>query len=216
MNKQLCKMLLALGLSGAASLVFAATGDAKKGEALVAVCSACHGADGNSAAPNFPKLAGQGEKYLVNQLTAIRAKTRVIPEMTGILDPFNEQQLADMAAFYSAKPTQLSGAKKLSVTVNSGAEVDAIALATKVFRAGNAETSTPACSGCHSPTGLGNDPAGVPRLSGQHATYVEKQLRDYRAGKRLTDGDAQTMRGVAQHLSDAEIIALANFIGGLN
>ena len=79
-----------------------------------------------------------------------------------------------------------------------------------------APTGVPACSGCHSPTGLGNGPAGYPRLGGQHAAYIEKQLKNFRAGERANDGEAKVMRQVAQQLSDAEISAVANYIAGLH
>lgn len=215
MNKQLCKLLFALGLSSVASLALA-VGDADRGEALVAVCSACHGADGNSAAPNFPKLAGLGDRYILKQLQDIKSGIRTVPEMVGLLDNTSEQQMADMAAYYDAQTMQLSGAQNLKVRVNSGAEVDALAMGEMLYRSGKPKTNTPACTGCHSPRGLGNDPAFFPRLSGQHPQYIEKQLRDFRAGNRINDGDGQTMRSVAQYLSDAEITALANYIAGLN
>ena len=202
-------------LSFTASSAFAG-GDAKRGESLVGACSACHGADGNSAAPNFPKLAGLGEKYLYKQLKEIKEGHRVIAEMTGMLDSSSDQNLMDMAAFFDAQPMQLSGSKEMDVQLNSGEKTDALAVGAQVYRAGNLETKVPACTGCHSPRGLGNEPAGYPRLSGQHAQYIEKQLRDFRAGNRVNDGDAQVMRGVAAHMSDAEIIAVANFIAGLN
>lgn len=220
MNKHLCNIAFALGLSSIASVALAAGeasgGDAARGEALVAVCSGCHGADGNSPAPNFPKLANLGERYLHKQLQDIKTRVRVVPEMTGILDNNTDQDLADMAAYYDSKQMQLSGAQPMNVQVNSGAQVDAIAMAQKLYRGGNPETGTPSCTGCHSPRGLGNEPALFPRLSGQHPQYIEKQLRDFRAGNRVNDGDSQVMRSVAQYLSDAEIVALANYIGGLN
>lgn len=215
MNRRLGKLLFALSLSGVANMAFA-VGDAARGETLAAECSACHGADGNSAAPNFPKLAGLGDRYMFKQLQDIQSGERVVPEMTGLLDDNSEQDLADMAAFYDAQTMQLSGAQPLTVQINSGAEVDAIAMAEKLYRGGKPATKTPACTGCHSPRGMGNDPAYFPRLSGQHAEYVEKQLRDFRAGNRTNDGDSQVMRTIAQYLSDAEIIALANYIAGLN
>lgn len=215
MSNSFRTILLVLGLSSLAPAALAA-GDAARGEKLVAVCAACHGADGNSPAPNFPKLAGLGEKYITKQLVEIKTGVRVVPEMTGLLNDHSEQDLADMAAYYSGKPMQLSGAQPLQVKVNSGVEVDALALGEKVYRAGNLATKTPACTGCHSPRGLGNEPAGFPRVGGQHAQYLEKQLRDFRAGNRVNDSDAQIMRKVAEHLSDAEITALANYIAGLN
>lgn len=193
-----------------------AAGDAKQGEALVVACVACHGDGGNSTTPNFPKLAGQGEKYLLKQLKDIKGGMRVVPEMTGILDKFADGDLANIAAFFASKTMQLSGSKELKVKVNSGEQVDGLALGAKVFRAGNAASGVPACSGCHSPVGLGNSPAGYPRLGGQHAAYIEKQLKNFRAGERANDGEAKVMRQVAQQMSDAEITAVANFIAGLN
>lgn len=193
-----------------------AQGDAQAGEAKVAVCAACHGADGNSPAPNFPKLAGLGEKYLLKQLQDIKTGTRTVVEMTGLLNDLSDQDLADIAAFFDSKPLQLSGAKELRLKVNAGIEVDGLALGEKLFRAGNAEVGLPACTGCHSPRGLGNGPAGYPRLSGQHAEYIEAQLRNFRAGERVNDGDLKTMRQVAEYMTDAQIKAVANYISGLN
>lgn len=215
MSKSFRSILLILGLSALAPAAFAA-GDAARGEKLVGACAACHGADGNSPAPNFPKIAGLGEKYITKQLVDIKTGVRVVPEMIGILNDASAQDMADMAAFFAGKSLQLAGAKPLNVKVNAGVEVDALALGEKVYRAGNLATQAPPCTGCHSPRGLGNEPAGFPRIGGQHAQYIEKQLRDFRAGDRVNDGDAQIMRKVAEHLSDAEIIALANYIAGLN
>jgi len=219
MNNQFRSTLMTLGLLGTALAISSsvnAAGDAAKGEALVASCAACHGADGNSAMANFPKIAGLGEKYLLKQLQDIKTGARAVPEMAGQLDASSEQNLADMAAFFAAKTTQLSGSKEQQVQLNSGLKTDGLKLGSKLYRGGNMESGVPACSGCHSPTGQGNAPAGYPRLSGQHADYVAKQLRDFRAGNRTNDGDAQVMRGVAQYMSDAEIDAVANFIAGLN
>lgn len=205
-----------------------ANGDAAAGATKAAVCGACHGADGNSPAPNFPKLAGLGEKYLLKQLKDIKLwdqeqdaakkpKTgRAVLEMTGLLANLSEQDLADIAAYFASKSTQLSGSKKLEVQVNSGILVDALELGERVYRAGNMTTGLPACTGCHAPDGKGNAPAGYPRLSGQHPEYIEKQLRAFRAGDRTNDGDQMIMRSIADKMSDAEIKALANYIAGLN
>ncbi len=210
--------------SGAAKVV----GDAKAGQAKAAVCGACHGVDGNSAAPNFPKLAGQGERYIVKQLHDIKAwdtetnpakkasAGRVVLEMTGILTNLNDQDFADIAAYFASQNTQLSGAKKEEVQVNSGLKVDALELGAKVYRSGNAANGVPACSACHAPDGKGNAAAGFPRLSGQHPDYIEKQLTNFRAGNRVNDGDTSPMRTIADKMSDAEIKAVANYIAGLN
>ena len=191
-------------------------GDAVAGEAKSASCAACHGADGNSPVPSFPKLAGLGEKYLFKQLRDIQSKKRDIPQMAGLLDSMNNKDLRDIAAYYNSKTMQISGAKTIEVQVNSGIKVDGLELGERVFRAGNRDSGVPACTGCHSPNGLGNEPAGYPRLSGQYAEYIEAQLRAYRSGDRTNGGDTKVMRQVAQYMSDAEIIAVANYIAGLN
>ncbi|EGG94966.1 Cytochrome c4 [gamma proteobacterium IMCC1989] len=191
-------------------------GDAESGKALSASCAACHGNDGNSPAPSFPKIAGLGEKYLYKQLQDIQSGARAIVAMTGQLDNKSEQDLKDLAAYFDSQAMQLSGAKEMKVKVNSGIEVDALALGERVYRAGNSEVGVPSCMGCHSPRGLGNAPAGYPRLSGQYAEYIALQLRNFRAGERTNDGDSKIMRSVAEHMSDAEIDAVANYISGLN
>jgi cytochrome c553 len=206
-------MMMSLAVVAEGSL---AAGDAAAGEGKVVMCAACHGADGNSAAPNFPKLAGLGEKYLTKQMMDIKSGARNVPEMTGMLTALSDQDIADIAAFFAGKTMQLSGSKEMQVQVNSGAQVDALALGEELYRAGKASVGVPACTGCHSPKGLGNAPAGYPRVSGQHAAYVEKQLKDFRAGNRTNDGDTKIMRSVAANLSDADIAALANYIAGLN
>jgi len=215
MKRVVRNTLLGLAVASVTSLA-SAEGDPARGETLVTACAACHGEMGNSAVSTFPKIAGLGEKYLLKQLKDIKSKLREIPEMAGQLDASSDQDLQDMAAYYAAQTLQLSGSVEKQVQLNSGQKVDSLELGAKVFRAGNLETGVPACSGCHSPRGLGNAPAGYPRLSGQHADYIAKQLRDFRAGNRVNDGESMAMRGAAQHMSDAEIDAVANFIAGLN
>lgn len=219
--------LLSLGLVAVAQGALA-TGDAAAGATKAAVCGACHGADGNSMVGTFPKLAGLGERYLLKQMTDIQAwdletdaakkavTGRAVAEMTGLLAKMSKQDLADLAAHFSAQTTQLSGSKKIEVQVNSGIKVDGLELGERIYRAGNPGSGVPACTGCHAPDGKGNIPAGFPRLSGQHPEYIEKQLRAFRAGDRKNDGDQAIMRSVADKLNDAEITALANYIAGLN
>lgn len=200
-----------LGLALASSLALAG-GDAAAGQGKTAMCAGCHGADGNSAAPNFPKLAGQGEKYLTKQLQDIKAGDRPVLEMTGMLNAFSDQDLADIAAFYASKAIQMSGAKEAGLDKGE-----------RVYRGGNLDTGVPACTGCHSPAGKGNAPAGYPALGGQFAAYTAKQLRAFRTGAhdpenpaaRTNDGESRVMRGVAAQMSDVEIEAVANFLAGL-
>jgi len=211
MKKMILGFAVVLGFTMASSLAFAG-GDAAAGQAKTAMCAGCHGADGNSPAASFPKLAGQGEKYLIKQLGDIKAGTRKVLEMTGMLNAFSDQDLADIAAFYASKPIQMAGAKEENLERGES-----------LYRGGNMETGVPACTGCHSPSGQGNAPAGYPALGGQFSEYTAKQLRAFRTGAhepkneagRSNDGDTKVMRGVAAHMSDIEIEAVANFIAGL-
>lgn len=201
MNKVLVSLLLTLGLTGVAQ----AAGDAEAGQGKVAVCGACHGADGNSPAPNFPKLAGQGERYLLKQLHDIKSGNRQVVEMTGMLDNLSDQDLEDIAAYFSSQ--------KMSV---GAADPKLVQRGEALFRGGKLEEGMPACTGCHSPNGAGLAAAGFPHLGGQHAQYVAKQLTDFREGNRTNDGDAMIMRAIAAKLSNKDIEAVSSFIQGLH
>jgi cytochrome c553 len=192
-----------------------ADGDADAGKQKTASCAGCHGQDGNSMIPAFPKLSGLGEKYLTAQLRHIKAGERVIVEMTGILDYMSDQDLQDMAAYYNSKKIQISGAKEITLLgINDAQKV--LEMGENLYRAGNIKTGVTACIACHSPSGKGNGPAGYPALGGQYAEYTEKQLLAYRSGERNSGANAKIMQGVAQALTDKEIKALANYISGLN
>lgn len=203
MNKLIVSLLLTVGISGFAN----AAGDAAAGQAKAAVCGACHGPDGNSMAPNFPKLAGQGERYLTKQLKEIKDGKRVVLEMTGLLTNLNDQDLADLAAYFASQKGSVGAA-----------DPKLVARGEALFRGGNLDKGLPACTGCHSPNGSGNAAAGFPHLGGQHAQYIAKQLTDFRKeeGGRANDGDAMTMRTIARKLSDEDIAAVSSYIQGLH
>ena len=153
----------------------------------------------------YPKLSGLGEKYLYNQLVAIKEGERVIPEMTGMLGSMSDQDLQDLAAYFNKQDM-----------VVSQADPDLADKGAALYRGGNMATGVPACAGCHSPQGNGNEPAGYPALGGQNADYVAKQLKAYREGTRNTGTNAAIMMDVASKLTDAEIKAVSSYISGLN
>lgn len=208
------KLFASLVMIALSQLAFA--GDPKAGEAKIATCTACHGADGNSPAPAFPSLAGQHANYTLKQLQDMKKTLaeggRPVVEMTGMLDPFSDQDLADIAAFYAAQTIK-----------GQTTSADLLELGETVYRGGIPKKQVASCAGCHAPDGRGNRGAGYPLLAGQHAAYIEKQLRAFRLGAdepeaqgaRINDGDARTMRDVAANMSDLEIRAVASFIAGL-
>jgi cytochrome c553 len=200
MKKIVACFLMTFGLVGMAH----AAGDAAAGQGKTAVCAACHGADGNSMVPNFPKLAGQGERYLVKQMQDIKSGVRVVPEMTGMLNAMSDQDMADIAAYFASQAGSIGAAKP-----------ELAAAGEMLYRAGNAAKGIAACTACHSPTGAGNAQAGFPALGGQHAAYTAKQLMNFRTETRNND-DAKIMRQVAALLSDKEIEAVSSYIQGLS
>lgn len=185
-------------------------GDAAKGKEIAStVCAACHGPDGNSPTSANPKLAGQHAAYLVKQMKNFKAgpdgkSERVNAIMNGMIAPYGEDQMKDLAAYFSAQK-------------QNGGEVknrEALALGQKLWRAGDAGKGLPACAACHGPTGSGI-PAQFPRLAGQYAEYTEAQLKAFRVGERGNDPN-RMMQMVAVKLTDAEIRAVADYVAGLH
>ncbi|WP_085723479.1 cytochrome c [Pseudomonas sp. R37(2017)] len=209
MKKLIVSLLLTVGISGMAHAAGEAVqpGDAKAGQAKAAVCGACHGPDGNSMAPNFPKLAGQGERYLTKQLHDIKSGKRTVLEMTGLLTNLSDQDLADIAAYFASQKGSVGAA-----------DPKVVARGEALFRGGDLAKGMPACTGCHSPNGAGNAAAGFPHLGGQHAQYVAKQLTDFRKeeGGRNNDGDTKPMQSIAKKMSDEDIAAVSSYIQGLH
>jgi len=199
------KLLLITSIASLAMLGPAhAAGDVEAGKTKSAMCAACHGPDGNSAAPNFPKLAGQHADYVAKQLKEFKSGERTDATMNGMAAALSEQDMADIAAFYAAQKG----------TIGTAAE-DKVALGEAIYRAGNSASGVAACAACHGPTGTGNPMAKFPSLNGQHADYTVVQLKNFRGKTRNNDAGSM-MRGVAKMMSDEEIDAVAQYIQGLH
>ena len=203
-------LLLVIGLGQTAlAMAGSVVGKPEAGQAKAAVCGACH-AQGGGIAPNYPNLGGQGVRYLIKQITDIKNKVRVVPEMAGMVDNLTEQDIADIASWYADQPA-----------VQGQASPDLVAIGERLFRFGDPEKGIAACTACHSPLGQGNPLAGFPQLAGQSPVYLEKQLHDFanplsvRETARSNDGDSRIMRATAEKLSDLEIKALSSYISGL-
>lgn len=182
-----------------------AAGNAEAGKTKSAVCAACHGADGNSGAnPVWPKLAGQHPNYIIQQLNDFKSEKRTEAMMAPMVAPLSEEDIADLAAYFSSQKR----------TVGEAA-ADQVAAGEKLYRAGNATSGVSACTACHGPTGSGNLLSNFPSLSGQGAAYVVKALKDFRSGTRNND-TAGMMQDVASRLTDAEIDAVAQYVQGLH
>ena len=201
-------VMLAGGMSGASMASEAAakpTGDPKAGEAKAnTICMACHGPQGNAVVPTWPKLAGQHPNYIVKQLMDFKAGNRENAQMTPMAMPLTDQEVLDLATYYASQ-TQAGGAADPALA-KAGEQL---------YRAGNATSGVPACSGCHGPAGMGTNLARFPRISGQHADYVKQSLTYFRDGTRANDPNGM-MRGVAARMTDKEIAAVSQYIQGLS
>jgi cytochrome c553 len=180
-----------------------AAGDAAAGQAKSAVCAACHGADGKALQPTYPNLAGQHASYLAKQLTEYRDGDRVNVLMSGQATNLSDQDILDLAAYYSEMP----------IIANVAAEEN-LALGEAIYRGGITAQGIAACSACHGPAGLGNPGAVYPVLSGQNTGYTADQLRQWRAGERNNDPN-NVMGSLSRRLTDIEIEAVSNYIQGL-
>ncbi|MFH1603503.1 MAG: c-type cytochrome [Pseudomonadota bacterium] len=185
-------------------------GDAAKAQVVVnQVCAACHAADGNSQIAANPKLAGQFPEYLYKQLSNFKAAAGKNAErrnavMAGMVANLSPDDMRNLAAYFGGQAARPGAAKSK----------DLVALGRKIYRGGIAMKNLPACASCHGPNGAGM-PAQYPRLSGQHAEYVDAQLKTFRAGERANDPNGM-MRGVAGKMSDREIQAVSDYIAGLH
>jgi len=201
--KKLLKVAMACLVMGAVAPVMAA-GDVSAGKAKAAVCAACHGADGNSPSDMFPKLAGQGEAYLIKQLQDFKSGERENAVMAPMVSGLSEDDMANLAAYFASKKTTPGAVSE-----------ELVAAGKKLFHGGNKESGVPACMACHGPTGAGVPAAKWPALSGQHAAYNEAQLKAFASGMRKNDPNSM-MRDIASKLTADEIKAVAAYASGLH
>ena len=208
MKNTLAYLCAVAGMSLAALPVQAESlvdGFAEAGKNKAVTCAACHGAEGISANPLWPNIAGQSASYLVAQLEAFKEGTRKDPLMTSQAMMLSEQDMADLAVYFESLPGPAQAV----------ADADLVSKGEALYRGGEVSKQVAACMACHGPSGAGNPAANYPALKGQHAAYTAKQLRDYASGERVSDGKTRIMRDIAGKLSEDEIVALASYVQGL-
>ena len=190
----LSSLMLAAGCSGNDKP--AAQAEVENTEHL---CSSCHGAEGRSVNPTFPNLAGQQKDYIDTQLKAFRDKTRADPHahtyMWGMAAHLSDPTIDGLAAFYSAQP---------SAPGVSGDRTE-IAAGQKIFDEGIASKDVPPCKACHGEKAEGQGP--IPRLAGQHRSYLEEQLAAFASQSRAND----IMHENSKNLTPLEISQVSAF-----
>lgn len=189
----------------AAAILLATTARAEQmpdAKAIAAtVCAGCHGADGNSAVPMFPKLAGLQEEYIVKQLKEFVSGHRKSDVMAPVVGNLKPEEIPALAGHFSAQKPQ-PGTSQDATLAEQGK---------KLYLDGNEDTGVPACVGCHQPQGAG---AGIyPRLAGQQSIYVVQQLKNFSVGDRANDV-SRFMRVIAKRLTEKEMQAVAEYLAG--
>jgi len=184
--------------------VFAA--DIDKGKEKSVTCVVCHGQDGVSVNPLWPKLAGQHASYLKSQLYEFQKGpngNRNNAIMYGISVVLSEEDIDDISAYYASLETSI------------GTTADEYLIkGQNIYRGGNMEYKIQACISCHGPNGQGNNPAAIPVLSGQHAQYIYQQLKNFQLKNRANDMN-KMMRNTVHRMSEEEMKAVAQYIQGL-
>lgn len=202
--KTLISIIIGLSLLSGAAL---AKGDAAAGKQKSATCTACHGADGNSTVPQWPKLAGQKESYIVQQLMDFKVgekSGRHNDTMYPIVAMLSKQDMDDLAAYFNSLPGNIGAATPALVARGEA-----------LYRGGDLENKITACTACHGATGQGIETAAYPRLAGQHPEYIVQQLKAFKSGERANDLNA-IMRNISAKLSDDDMLAVASYINGLH
>ena len=196
-------------------------GDAKAGAAKAGTCAACHGLDGNPTDPQYPRLAGQSERYIAQQL-ALFASGERNTGMAAVMAPFaqtlNAQDMRDVGAYFA---TQKSGAGLADDSLVADGPYQGMKfyeVGQQLYRNGDAKRGVPACMACHGPTGAGNPGPAYPHIGGQMQDYTVRRLTEYKAGTTTLKDAAHfnIMAQVAGPLTEQEIQALASYLQGLH
>ncbi len=176
-------------------------------ELATTVCAACHGASGQSPSPANPHLAAQQAQYITTQLANFKSGVRANAIMLGMASMLAPEDMRALGRFYAEQIATPAGSK----------DARRSALGQKLYRYGNTATGVPACSACHAPTGAGM-PAQYPRLAGQFQEYTVAQLKAFKSGERgknEKDANGRMMATIASRMSEAEMLAIADYIAAM-
>lgn len=201
MKKLLTSFLMALSVTGTVANA-ADDIDPRNVQTAQAVCETCHGIGGASKNSLFPRIAGQHPHYIDKELKEFRDRTRADPfaqaYMWGIAAPLSDAEIADLATYFSQQPP--------APGLDSSAEPEVIARGKELYDNGDEAKKIPACSSCHGANGEGSD--DFPRLAGQHAEYLVRQIIAFRTSTRRND----IMHANAEDISDSDADAVAEYL----
>jgi cytochrome c553 len=190
------------GLLGAAALATQPSDKARAEEIVSGKCFICHGMEGETSSPVFPRLAGQHARYVERQLADYKSGKRVSPVMKPMVEDLTAADFKALGAWFEAQP-----AKK-----HAGADAELTQAGRLLYTRGNPDAGIAACSACHGPQGHGTET--LPRLAGQHAQYTENQLKAF--NKRERTNDNAVMHAIVSKLSERDMKAVAAYLSALD
>lgn len=180
----------------------ATAADLKRAEEIVqGKCFICHGVEGESSSPVFPRLAGQHAAYVARQLADYKSGRRKSTTMQPMVEDLGPDDFAALGAWFESRPPQ----------VHAVDDPELALMGRFIYQRGNPYSGVAACAGCHGTGGAGT--AALPRLAGQHAQYTENQLKAFNRRERTNDN--AVMHGIASKLTELEMKAVAAYISGL-
>ena len=165
-------------------------------------CMLCHGPEGDSYSPLYPRLAGQHHQYIAKQLADFKSGRRASDTMGGMVQDLAEDEMLALGVFFETKPTKPREAR----------DKDLASVGRFIFHRGNEFSGVAACAGCHGDRGLGTEQ--LPRLAGQVPRYTEAQLNSF--NKRQRTNDNEIMHSIASKLTELEVKAVSLYISTLD
>jgi cytochrome c553 len=198
-------LLLAAAVLAASAPAETAAGDAARGNirSKAEQCQECHGEAGISTSEHYPNLAGQRAAYLRKQLNDFQSGARKSEIMTAMASGLSQQDIADIAAFFSGAPRWEADEAEFSASGQT------------LYESGDYARGLPACQGCHGENGDGengaDNKAPAPIVGGQRQLYLTSQLHLWKVGDR-ENSPGGVMNEVARKLTDGEIEQLARFL----
>ena len=163
-------------------------------------CFLCHGAEGESASEVFPRLAGQNAEYIAKQLENFKNGKRKSSAMANMVTDLSPEDMAALGQFYASRPAHKEAAKDTQLA----------AVGQYSYHQGNKCSGVPSCASCHGPEGAGSN--ALPRLAGQHAAYLDNQLKQF--NKRERNNDNAVMHTVVEKMTALEMAAVAEYLTG--
>jgi cytochrome c553 len=191
----------ALGLLWLGQAAQAQADMARAEEIVQGKCFICHGANGESSSPAFPRLAGQNASYVARQLSDYRSGKRKSSTMQPMVEDLTPSDFISLGQYFAQQAT--SG--------HAVADADLAQVGRFIYQRGNPYSGVASCTTCHGSDAHGTD--RLPRLAGQHAQYTENQLKQFNSRERTNDN--AVMHGIASKLSELELKAVASYLSGL-